>query len=110
VGRELTKQFEEHRRGPLAALLAHFQATPPRGEIVLTVAGGPAVAETEAGDWHVALAQALAGGQRAKEAAKDIAQRFGVARQEVYKAATASRPAPPSETQGLQRPDGHADL
>jgi len=92
VGRELTKQFEEHRRGTLAELLAHFQATPPRGEIVLTVAGGEAGPTVEAGDWQAALAQALAAGARAKDAAKDIAQRFGVDRQEVYKAAASERP------------------
>ncbi len=38
VARELTKQFEEFRRGFATALLAHFQAHPPRGEIVLLVA------------------------------------------------------------------------
>jgi 16S rRNA (cytidine1402-2'-O)-methyltransferase len=39
VARELTKQFEEYRRGDAAALLAHYTAVPPRGEIVLLVAG-----------------------------------------------------------------------
>jgi len=39
VARELTKQFEEYRRGTPAELLAHYTATPPRGEIVLLVAG-----------------------------------------------------------------------
>ena len=39
VARELTKQFEEYRRGTPAALLAHYTATPARGEIVLLVAG-----------------------------------------------------------------------
>jgi 16S rRNA (cytidine1402-2'-O)-methyltransferase len=91
VGRELTKQFEEHRRGTLADLLAHFEATPPRGEIVLTVAGGEAASEVEEGDWQAALELVLAGGARAKDAAKEISQRFGVDRQEVYKAATAKK-------------------
>jgi len=39
VARELTKQFEEYRRGTPADLLAHYTATPARGEIVLLVAG-----------------------------------------------------------------------
>ncbi len=38
VARELTKKFEEFRRGTAAALLAHYQAHAPRGEIVLLVA------------------------------------------------------------------------
>ena len=39
VARELTKQFEEFRRGTPAELLAHYTAAQPRGEIVLLVAG-----------------------------------------------------------------------
>ena len=39
VARELTKTFEEYRRGTAAELLAHYTAHPPKGEIVLIVAG-----------------------------------------------------------------------
>src|SRR5947208_13935716 len=35
VARELTKKFEELRRGAASGLLAHYQAHPPKGEIVL---------------------------------------------------------------------------
>ena len=38
VARELTKTFEEYRRGSAAELHAHYVAHPPRGEIVLLVA------------------------------------------------------------------------
>jgi 16S rRNA (cytidine1402-2'-O)-methyltransferase len=38
VARELTKTFEEYRRGTAAELLAHYTARPPKGEIVLLVA------------------------------------------------------------------------
>jgi len=37
VARELTKKFEEFRLGTPAELLAHYQAHPPKGEIVLLV-------------------------------------------------------------------------
>lgn len=37
VARELTKKFETYHRGSAAELLTHFQANPPRGEIVLLV-------------------------------------------------------------------------
>jgi 16S rRNA (cytidine1402-2'-O)-methyltransferase len=40
VARELTKKFEEFRRGPAAELLAHYETKPPKGEIVLVI--GPA--------------------------------------------------------------------
>jgi 16S rRNA (cytidine1402-2'-O)-methyltransferase len=37
VARELTKKFEEFRRGNAAELLAHYEARPPKGEIVLLI-------------------------------------------------------------------------
>jgi 16S rRNA (cytidine1402-2'-O)-methyltransferase len=39
VARELTKKFEEFRRGTARELLAHYQAHPPKGEIVLVISG-----------------------------------------------------------------------
>src|SRR2546423_6697917 len=37
VARELTKKFEEFRRGSAAELLAHYEKHPPKGEIVLLI-------------------------------------------------------------------------
>jgi len=39
VARELTKKFEEFRRGAASELLAHYQAHLPKGEIVLLISG-----------------------------------------------------------------------
>jgi len=39
VCRELTKMFEEHRRGSVAELAEWYQAHPPKGEIVIVVNG-----------------------------------------------------------------------
>lgn len=39
VSRELTKFYEENRRGSLAELALHYMNQPPKGEIVLVVAG-----------------------------------------------------------------------
>ena len=39
VARELTKKFEEFRRGTAAQLLAHYEAHPAKGEITFLVAG-----------------------------------------------------------------------
>lgn len=41
VSRELTKVFEENVRGTLEDLAIHFSNKPPKGEIVITVAGYP---------------------------------------------------------------------
>jgi 16S rRNA (cytidine1402-2'-O)-methyltransferase len=37
VARELTKKFEEFRRGTARELLTHYEAHPPKGEIVLMI-------------------------------------------------------------------------
>ena len=37
VARELTKKFEEFRHGIASELLAHYEAHPPKGEIVLVI-------------------------------------------------------------------------
>jgi len=49
LSRELTKKFEETRRGTLRALLEWVEAETPRGEFVLVV-GGAAVADIEDGE------------------------------------------------------------
>lgn len=39
VCRELTKMFEETRKGSLQELATHYEKTPPKGEIVMVIAG-----------------------------------------------------------------------
>jgi 16S rRNA (cytidine1402-2'-O)-methyltransferase len=39
VSRELSKIFEENVRGNLSFLIEHFNEKPPKGEIVIVVAG-----------------------------------------------------------------------
>ena len=39
VARELTKKFEEFRRGTPGELVAHYEAHPPKGEITLVISG-----------------------------------------------------------------------
>jgi 16S rRNA (cytidine1402-2'-O)-methyltransferase len=47
VARELTKQFEELKRGTLESLSAYYNETPPRGEVVILIAGAQPVALDE---------------------------------------------------------------
>ena len=47
VARELTKQYEEFRRGTVAELAAYYAEEPPRGEIVIVLAGAPEGAPEE---------------------------------------------------------------
>ncbi|MGM9736706.1 MAG: 16S rRNA (cytidine(1402)-2'-O)-methyltransferase [Candidatus Cryptobacteroides sp.] len=41
VAREISKKFEEHRRGTLGEVAARFRENEPKGEIVIIVAGAP---------------------------------------------------------------------
>jgi 16S rRNA (cytidine1402-2'-O)-methyltransferase len=89
VARELTKRFEEVRRGGLAALAAHYAATPPRGEITLVV--GPAADEpAEAADLDERLRAAMAAGGL-KEATAVVSAATGLPRRVVYARALALR-------------------
>lgn len=88
VVRELTKLFEEARRGDLAGLAAHYRsAGPPKGEIVVVV-GPPETPASEAADLDEQLAVAL---ERAslRDAAAMVAAATGLPRREVYARALA---------------------
>lgn len=87
VCRELTKTYEEVRRGPLADLVA-WAGEQVRGEITVVVAGAPA----GPGDPEAALREVrerVAAGERLKDACKAVAARTGIASKELYAAATA---------------------
>jgi 16S rRNA (cytidine1402-2'-O)-methyltransferase len=89
VGRELTKLFEEFRRGTLEALAAHYGAAgAPKGEIVVVVAPPAQAAEASDEALDAALRAALARGG-VKEAAAEAAARLGVARKRAYARALA---------------------
>ena len=47
VARELTKHFEEIRRGTVGDLAAYYSESPPRGEVVIVLEGVPLEAATE---------------------------------------------------------------
>jgi 16S rRNA (cytidine1402-2'-O)-methyltransferase len=83
VARELTKLFEETRRGDLSALAAHYaEAGAPKGEIVVIVAPPAAKGEVSEAELDAFLAGALAHG--VKEAATRAAQTLGVSRKRAY--------------------------
>ena len=50
VSREISKIHEEHVRGTLSEVLEHFRECPPKGEIVVTVAGAERVRNTVHGN------------------------------------------------------------
>lgn len=82
IARELTKRFEEFRRGTLDELLVSARETPPRGEIVLVV-GPPVERIAPDDDLEALLVDALARSGPGKAAA-EIARITGRPRKEVY--------------------------
>lgn len=86
VGRELTKKFEEHVRGSLAEVIAHFTQTPARGECVIVLGGAPPQPEAEP-DADALLTQALDEGLSPKDAARRIADSTGLAKNALYRRA-----------------------
>jgi 16S rRNA (cytidine1402-2'-O)-methyltransferase len=85
VARELTKMYEEVRRGTASDVLAHYTAHEPRGEITLVIAGADETAEPWDEDQVIAaLRERLNAGESRKDAAKDIAERSGWERRAVY--------------------------
>ena len=83
VARELTKLFEETRRGDLSALAAHYaSAGAPKGEIVVIVAPPPPSAEVSDEALDAFLLSTLPRG--VKEAAASAAESLGVPRKRAY--------------------------
>ncbi len=88
VARELTKRFEEFRRGSAAELADHYAAAgPPRGEAVLVIGPGEATGMSEA-DIDRALIDALAHSS-VKDAAQAVADLTGLRRRDLYQRALA---------------------
>ena len=84
VARELTKRFEEVRRGRLGELARHYAgAGAPRGEVVLLAAPPGAAREPEPETLETALRESLAT-LSVRDAAREVAERLGLPRREVY--------------------------
>ncbi len=91
VCRELTKTYEEVRRGPLADLVA-WAARGVKGEITIVVAGAaPAVAEYTPAALAELVAAAEATGLTRKEAVAAVGRATGVGRRAVFDALVASK-------------------
>lgn len=86
VAREMTKQFEEVRRGTVSELRAYYEERQPRGEIVLMIgaAADVAVGEAEVRERVMAL---RASGASARDAAAAVAEELGVSKKMAYRLA-----------------------
>lgn len=95
VARELTKIYEEIRRGTLPELAAHYATVAPRGEVTVVIEGaarredGVSTGDLEAGR---ALAERLlAEGTTAKDAVRLLVVQLGLPRNVAYQLVTEAR-------------------
>jgi 16S rRNA (cytidine1402-2'-O)-methyltransferase len=92
VCRELTKTYEEVRRGGLAELAA-WAGEGVRGEITLVVSGlsGEASPAVEMDDVVPEILRRAASGERLKDVCREVASRTGLSVKALYDAAVAAR-------------------
>jgi 16S rRNA (cytidine1402-2'-O)-methyltransferase len=89
VCRELTKTYEEVRRGGLRSL-AEWAAEGVRGEITIVV-GGAAEVAVDLASAVQDVQERVATGERLKDVTADVAAATGLSRKELYNAALAAR-------------------
>ncbi|UTX54054.1 16S rRNA (cytidine(1402)-2'-O)-methyltransferase [Leucobacter aridicollis] len=89
VCRELTKMYEEVKRGGLAELTQWAQAG-VRGEIVVVV-GGATAAATSPEDALAEVLERVAAGDRLKDVTREVAEASGLSSKELYAAALAAK-------------------
>lgn len=87
VARELTKQFEELKRGTVSALAAYYRDAPPRGEVVIVVAG--ALAPVGASEETIAarVDELRAEGRTSRDIAAVLVSELDVPRNVAYRVA-----------------------
>ena len=89
VCRELTKTYEEVRRGPLAEL-AEWAVEGARGEITVVVAGAEPVTRSLE-DVVPMIVERAAAGERLKDVCAEVAGETGLSKKALYDAALAAR-------------------
>lgn len=87
VARELTKLHEEIRCGTLAELLEHYRKVPPRGEITLILSPGKPADPVEVDFEQVVglIRTRLEAGESPRDLARQVAEQFGLSRNEAYR-------------------------
>jgi len=89
VAREMTKQFEEVRRGTVSELRAYYEDRQPRGEIVLMI-GAAAQAEVGEAEVRERVMALRAAGMSARDAAATVADELGVSKKLAYRMSQSS--------------------
>ena len=86
VARELTKQFEEFKRGTIAELAGFYADAEPRGEVVLVISGAEA-REVSAEELDDAARRLRAAGKEPREVMQHLISAMGASRNLAYRIA-----------------------
>ncbi len=84
VAREMTKQFEEVRRGTLGELRAYYEGVVPRGELVLVI-GGASVAPPSEEVVRERVRTLRAAGTSSRDIAAAVSRELGVPKRVAYR-------------------------
>lgn len=86
VARELTKVHEEFRTGTLGELSGYYASHEPRGEVTVVVAGAPPAASPAPDDGvlRAAAARLIEAGMSRRDAARQLAETYGLSRNAAY--------------------------
>lgn len=86
ICREMTKLYEEIQRGPLSSLVQHYEAIPPRGEIVVLIEGASSLSSLSEEELEAHLEKVLKTSS-VKEAVEMVSKAFERSKREVYQRA-----------------------
>jgi 16S rRNA (cytidine1402-2'-O)-methyltransferase len=86
VAREMTKHFEEVRRGTVGELAAYYKHAPARGEVVIVLAGGQPTTPPE-DEIRERARQLRLEGMSVRDVTAALIKEFGVGRNEGYRLA-----------------------
>lgn len=88
VARELTKQFEEFKRGSVSELAEFYEQSEPRGEVVLVI-GGAEEREISEEELTAAATELRSAGKEAREVMQHLVSQLGASRNVAYRIAHA---------------------
>lgn len=86
VSRELTKKFEDTKRGTVSDLAAHFETADAKGEFVIVISGAE-ITEISDDELRAAVQEMKIAGQTPREITDRLIGQFGTARNRAYKLA-----------------------
>jgi 16S rRNA (cytidine1402-2'-O)-methyltransferase len=90
VARELTKRFEEFRRGTVEELAAYYRSMPPRGEVVIILQAREEEMQYDQMKIRDRVAELRREGRTARDITAALSREFGIARNVAYRLAQES--------------------